>query len=313
MRIEFNKKLLFLAPLSNFSDTGFRILSKRFGADLTYTGMISSYEIVNKNSIPFEILDEERPIAIQIFGNEPHIIEKTVKILSTIPDIIDLNFGCPSKSILESGNGGFLLLDLKKMKDLIKSAVYNSKVHVSIKIRSGYNKHNLNYLEIGKICEEEGVFFLTIHPRTVEMKYSGKVDLNITKELKRNLKIPIVHSGDIFNIVDLERVLNETNCDGVMIGRGAIGNPWVFLDFKNYLFEGKIPKKKSLEKKIEIIIEHMEILLEHYTENYTIKQMKIHIPKYLKGYPGISRLNKLLNGVKSINELKNLLFNFRKL
>lgn len=313
MRIEFNKKLLFLAPLSNFSDTGMRILSRRFGADLTYTGMISSYEVVNKNSIPFEILDEERPIAIQIFGNEPHIIERAVKILGTNPDIIDLNFGCPSKSILESGNGGFLLLDLKKLNDLIKSAVYNSKVPVSVKIRSGYDKHNLNYLEIGKVCEEEGVFFLTIHPRTVEMKYSGKVDLNITKELKRNLKIPIVHSGDIFNINDLEKVLNETNCDGIMIGRGAIGNPWIFLDFKNYLFEGKIPQKRSLNKKIEIMIEHMEILLKHYTENYTIKQMKIHIPKYLKGYPGISRLNKLLNGVKSINELKNLLFNFRKL
>lgn len=313
MKIEFNKKLLFLAPLSNFSDTGFRVLSRKFCADLTYTGMVSSYEIVKKNSIPFKILDEERPIAIQIFGNEPHIIEKSVKILGSTPDIIDLNFGCPSKNVLESGNGGFLLLDIKKLKDLIKSAVYNSKVPVSVKIRSGFNKNNMNYLEIGKICEEEGVFFLTIHPRTVEMKYSGKVDLNITKDLKMNLKIPIIHSGDIFNIKDLDRVFNETNCDGVMIGRGAIGNPFIFLDFKNYLFEGKIPKKRSLEEKIDTIIEHIEILLKHYTENYTIKQMKIHIPKYLKGYPGISRLNKLLNGVKSINELKNLLFNFRKL
>ncbi|MCX8095116.1 MAG: tRNA-dihydrouridine synthase family protein [Caldisericia bacterium] len=313
MKIEFNRKLIILAPLSNFSDTGMRVLSKRFGADITFTGMISAYEIVNKSGIPFKILDEERPIAVQIFGNDPFILEKAVKILGTFPDIIDLNFGCPSNSILISGNGGFLLQDLNKLKDLIKSVIYNSKVPVSIKIRSGFNKKNMNYLEIGKICESLGVFFLTIHPRTVEMKYTGNADINITKELKMNLKIPIIHSGDILNIKDLENVFVKTNCDGVMIGRGAIGNPWIFLDFKNYLFYGKLPRKVSLEEKIKIIIEHIEILKNLYTENYAIKQMKIHIPKYLKGYPGISRLNKLLNGVKSINELKVLLYNFRKL
>ncbi|MDI6861325.1 MAG: tRNA-dihydrouridine synthase [Caldisericia bacterium] len=311
--IEFNKKLIFLAPLSNFSDTGMRILSKRFGADLTYTGMISSYEIVNKKAIPFQIFAEERPIAVQIFGNDPHIIETAVKILGTTPDIIDLNFGCPSKNLIMSGNGGYLLLDLRKIRDLIKSAIYNSKVPVSVKIRSGFDKNSMNYLDVGRICEEEGVFFLTIHPRTVSMKYSGKADLNITKELKNSLKIPIIHSGDIFSINDLEKVFNETNCNGVMIGRSAIGNPWIFSDFKDYLFNKKYPQKRSLEEKIEIIVEHMEILKKIYSENYAIKQMKIHIPKYLKGYPGISRLNKLLNGVKSINELKNLLFNFRKL
>lgn len=311
--MEFDKKLIFLAPLSNFSDTGMRILSKRFGADLTYTGMISSYEIVSKKTLPFQIFDEERPIAVQIFGNDPIIIETAVKILGSTPDIIDLNFGCPSKNMISSGNGGYLLLDLKKLRDLIKSAIYNSKVPVSVKIRSGFDKNSMNYLDIGKICEEEGVFFLTIHPRTVSMKYSGKVDLNITKELKNNLNIPIIHSGDIFNINDLERVFSETNCDGVMIGRAAIGNPWIFSDFKNYLFNKKYPQKRTLEEKIEIIIEHMEILKKIYSENYAIKQMKIHIPKYLKGYPGITRLNKLLNGVKSINELKNLLFNFRNL
>lgn len=313
MILDFSKKLLILAPLTNFSDTGLRVLSRRFGADLTYTGMISSYEILNKKALPLKILDDERPIAIQLFGNDPYILEKAVKILNTIPDIIDLNFGCPSKSIIDSGNGGYLLLDVKRVKDLIKSAVYNSKVPITVKIRSGFNKNNLTYLEIGKICENEGVLFLTIHPRTVEMKYSGKADLNITKELKMNLRIPIIHSGDIVEIKDLERVLFETNCDGVMIGRGAIGNPWIFSDFKNYLLEGKVPKKRTLEEKIELIIEHMRILLDLNNESYALKQMKIHIPKYLKGYPRISRLNKLLNGVKSINELKKLLFNFRTL
>jgi len=184
MKIEFNRTLFILAPLSNFSDSGMRILSKRFGADLTFTGMISSYEIVNKGKLPFPIFDVERPIAVQIFGSDPFIIEKAVKILGDIPDIIDLNFGCPSQNILNSGNGGALLKDTNKIREIIKSALNSSKVPISVKIRSGFNKNNLNYIEIGKICEEEGVFFLTIHPRTVEQKYSGKADLNVTRELK---------------------------------------------------------------------------------------------------------------------------------
>ncbi|MBC7194065.1 MAG: tRNA-dihydrouridine synthase [Caldisericia bacterium] len=302
-----------MSPLSNFSDTGMRILSKKFGADLVCTGMISIYEIVNKNRLPFEIYDEERPISIQIFGNDPFLLEKAVKILGDKVDIIDLNFGCPSRKIIESENGGFLLKDVNRIRTLIKSAMNSSKVPISVKIRSGYNEKNKNYLEIGKICEEEGVFFITIHPRTVEMKYSGKADLNITKDLKKNLKIPVVHSGDIFSYLDAENVFKKTYCDGIMIGRGAIGNPWIFSHIKNYIFNGEIPKKIPLEEKINVIFEHIDILNSIYGENYTIKQMKIHIPKYLKGYPGITRLNKLLNGVKSISELKNFLYNFRKL
>ncbi len=313
MKFNFNSKRVILSPLSNFSDTGMRILSKKFGADLVCTGMISIYEIVNKNRIPFEIYEEEKPISIQIFGNDPFLLEKAVKILGDKGDIIDLNFGCPSRKIIESKNGGFLLQDVNKIRVLIKSALNASKVPVSVKIRSGYNEKNKNYLEIGKICEEEGVFFITIHPRSVEMKYSGKVDLNITKELKKNLKIPVVHSGDIFSHLDAENVLKKTDCDGIMIGRGAIGNPWIFLHIKNYIFKDEIPQKISLEEKIKAIFEHIDILKPIYGENYTIKQMKIHIPKYLKGYPGITRLNKILNGVKSISELKKILYSFRKL
>lgn len=313
MNFNFSYKRVILSPLSNFSDTGMRILSKKFGADLVCTGMISIYEIVNKNHLPFKIYDEERPISIQIFGNDPFLLEKAVKILGDKVDIIDLNFGCPSRKIIESENGGFLLKDVNKIRTLIKSAMNSSKVPISVKIRSGYNEKNKNYLEIGKICEEEGVFFITIHPRTVEMKYSGKADLNITKDLKKNLKIPVVHSGDIFSYLDAENVFKKTYCDGIMIGRGAIGNPWIFSHIKNYIFNGEIPKKIPLEEKINVIFEHIDILNSIYGENYTIKQMKIHIPKYLKGHPGITRLNKLLNGVKSISELKNFLYNFRKL
>jgi tRNA-dihydrouridine synthase B len=313
MKFDFNNKRFILAPLTNFSDTGMRILSKKFGADLVFTGMISVYEIINKNGLPFKIYDDERPISLQIFGNDPFLIEKAVKIIGDRVDLIDLNFGCPSRKIIENYNGGFLLQDKNKIKTLIRSALNSSKVPISVKIRSGFDQNNLNYLEIGKICEEEGIFFLTIHPRTVKMKYFGKVDLNITKELKRNLKIPIVHSGDVFNYLDAEEVFKKTNCNGIMFGRGAIGNPWIFLDTKKYIFNGEIPQKVSLEEKIKVIIEHIEILYSIYGENYTIKQMKIHIPKYLKGYPKITMLNKLLNGVKSINELKYFLYNFRKL
>lgn len=309
--ISISNPLLILAPLSNYSDNGMRILSKKFGASLTYTGMISSYNIIENGKIIFKILPEERPIAIQIFGNNEDVIEKAVIILNDFADIIDINFACPSYKIINSKSGGFLLKDIKKIKKILYKATKVSKVPISVKIRSGFTKEDSSYLEVGKVCEEMGVSFLTIHPRSVTSKFYGDVNIEITENLKRNIKIPVIHSGEVKDCLKAKEVFEKTKCDGIMIGRKAIGNPWIFSDIKNYLIKGKIPLKVTLSERIKVIKEHMDILSSLYQESFVIKQMKLHIPYYLKGYPGINKLNKLINGVKSIKELTKLIENFR--
>lgn len=309
--LEFNYPLIILAPLLNFSDNGMRILSKKFGADITYTGMISCYEIVKKRGLKFKILDKERPIAIQIFGNDEEIFKKATEFLNDFADIIDINFSCPSNKIIKNESGGYLLKDVEKIKRIIDKTVKASKVPVSVKIRSGFSNEDETYKVIGKICEDYGVAYITIHPRSVIDKFNGDSDLKKTKKLKEEIKIPVIHSGDIKDHISFKRVLEETKCDGIMIGRKAIGNPWIFSDIKRYITYGTIPQKVSLEEKINTIKEHIDILISLYGEGYALKQMKLHVPKYLSGYPKVSRLNKLLNGVKSIKELLNLLSIFR--
>lgn len=303
--------LLILAPLSNYSDNGMRVLSKKFGASLTYTGMISSYHIIKNSIIDFKILPEERPIAIQIFGDNEDVIEKAVIVLNDFADIIDINFACPSNKIINSKSGGFLLKDIEKIKKILYKALNVSKVPLSVKIRSGFKSEDDSYLEVGKICEELGVSFLTIHPRSVTSGFYGDVNIEITKNLKRNINIPVIHSGEVKDYLKAKEIFEKTKCDGIMIGRKAIGNPWIFSNIKNYLLKGKIPLKVSLSERIKVIKEHMNILSSLYQESFVIKQMKLHIPHYLKGYPGINKLNKLLNGVKSIKELINLIEGFR--
>lgn len=309
--ISLSNPVLILAPLSNFSDNGMRILSKKFGASLTYTGMISSYNIIKNGGTLFKILPEERPIAIQIFGNNEDFIEKAVIILNDFADIIDINFACPSNKIINSESGGFLLKDIEKIKKILYKALKVSKIPISVKIRSGFTKEDNSYLEVGKVCEEMGVSFLTIHPRSVTSRFYGDVDIEITENLKRNINISVIHSGEVKDYLIAKEVFEKTKCDGIMIGRKAIGNPWIFSDIKNYLIKGKIPLKVSLSERIKVIKEHMDILSSLYQESFVIRQMKLHIPYYLKGYPGINKLNKLLNGVKSIKELINLIESFR--
>lgn len=308
---EKEKPLIILAPLHNFSDTGLRVISKKFGVDITYTGMISCYNLIKNNGLDFKILDEERPIAIQIFGDDEDRISQAVKILNDFADIIDLNFSCPSNRILENRSGGYLLKDIDKVKKIIEKAISVSKIPVSVKIRKGFSKNDESYIKIGKICEELGVFYLTIHPRSVLGKFKEEIDLSAVFNLKNNLKIPVIHSGDVKDHLIAKEIYNRLKCDGIMIGRGAIGNPWIFSSIKDYIFKNKIPMRINLSEKIEVLIEHIVILNSLYSEYYTLKQMKLHIPRYLKGYPGINKLNKILNGVKSIKELLTLIKNFK--
>ena len=304
------KSNIFLAPLHRFNDPAFLNLCSKMGAGIVFTGMVSSHKIVKKG-IDFKIIGDTKPIAIQIFGSDEKIMGEAAKVSSDFFDLIDINFGCPSRKVFESGSGSALLFDLKKLRKIIRSVVKNASVPVSAKIRSGINKRNKSFIEVGKLLEEEGISMITLHPRTVDMGFSGKAEWEEIRVLKESVKIPVIGSGDIRNYLDAERMIKETGCDGVMIGRAAIGNPWIFMEIKDYLYNNKIPVRVSLKERIETIKLHAKLLLENFDENYALIQMKLHVPKYLKGYSGINRLNKILNGVKSIKELFSLLEKFK--
>ncbi len=304
------KSNIFLAPLHRFNDPAFLNLCSKMGAGIVFTGMVSSYKIVSKG-IDFKIIGDTKPIAVQIFGSDEEIMGKAAKISSDFFDLIDINLGCPSRKVFESGSGSALLSDLKKLRRIIRSVVKNASVPVSVKIRSGANKRDKNFIEVGKLLEGEGVSMITLHPRTVDMGFSGRAEWEEIGLLKKSVKIPVIGSGDIKNYLDAERMIKETGCDGVMVGRAAIGNPWIFREITYYLYNHKIPEKISLGEKIEMIKMHASFLLENFNENYALIQMKLHVPKYLKGYSGINRLNKILNGVKSIKELISLVEKFK--
>ena len=282
------KSNIFLAPLHRFNDPAFLNLCSKMGAGIVFTGMVSSHKIVKKG-IDFKIIGDTKPIAIQIFGSDEEIMEETAKVSSDFFDLIDINLGCPSRKVFESGSGSALLSDLKKLRKIIRSVVKNASVPVSAKIRSGINKRNKSFIEVGKLLEEEGISMITLHPRTVDMGFSGKAEWEEIRVLKESVKIPVIGSGDIRNYLDAERMIKETGCDGVMIGRAAIGNPWIFREIKDYLYNNKIPVRVSLKERIETIKLHAKLLLENFDENYALIQMKLHVPKYLKGYSGINR------------------------
>lgn len=304
------KSNIFLSPLHRFNDPAFLYLSSKMGAGIVFTGMISSYRIVNKG-IDFKVINGTEMVAIQIFGSDERIMEEATRISSDFFQLVDINFGCPSKKIFESGSGSALLSDLRKLRRVIRSVVKGSKVPVSAKIRSGISSNKKNYVNIGKILEEEGVSMITLHPRTVEMGFSGKANWEEIKILKETLSIPVIGSGDVKDYLDAERMFKETGCDGIIIGRAAIGNPWIFREVNEYIKTHKIPGKVSLNEKIETIKLHAKLLVDNFSEEYALIQLKLHVPKYLKGYPGINRLNKILNGVKSIKELISLVEKFK--
>ncbi len=222
---------LITAPLAGISDNTFRIFAKAFGSSLNFTEMISSYGVYYKNketiSLSF-VTDYERPCAIQIFGSEPEILAHAAEVLEQSADLIDINMGCPVPKVLKTKSGGYLLTDEDKVKQIIKKVRERIKKPLTIKIRIGWDKNNINALRICKIAQEFGVDAITIHGRTVKQGFSGQANYEVIKDVKKNLNIPVIISGDIDGPLKAIKVLSYTGCDGLMIGRAALGKPWIF-------------------------------------------------------------------------------------
>lgn len=285
------KNKVVLAPMAGISNTSYRQIIKEMGAGLIYAEMVSDKAICYNNEKTFDLLkmnDIERPIAQQIFGSDidsfveaAKIIEKEMK-----PDIIDINMGCPvPKVAIKNQAGSALLKNPDKIYEIVKKVVEAVNVPVTVKIRSGWDEKSINASLVAKKIEEAGAKAITIHARTRAQGYSGKANWQIIKEVKESVSIPVIGNGDILSCYDAKKMLDETGCDAVMIGRGVIGNPWLIKECIEYLETGKKPEPISPLEKIEMLKRHYQLLLENTSEKQAILEIRMHALWYIKGLP----------------------------
>ena len=302
-----------LAPLSGIGNSAFRKIVKEFGCGLVYAEMVSDKAIAygSEKTIDMLYMEEmERPIAQQIFGSDLNsfiesakFIEKTMK-----PDIIDINMGCPvPKVALKAQAGSALLKDPNKVYEIVSAVKEAVSVPVTVKIRSGWDEKHINAKEIAIICEKAGASAITIHPRTRSQGYSGHADWNIIKEVKESVNIPVIGNGDIKTCYDAKKMLKETHCDAVMIGRGSLGNPWLFKECLDYLEKGIEPKPISLNDKLEMILKHFNYLLKIKPEKLALLEIRSHALWYVKGYPNCNPLKEKIMSTKTKEEFTNLI------
>lgn len=308
--LDFSKKLLVLAPLAGYTDLPFRSVVKKFGADLTVSEMISSNALVYNSQKTFKMIEKspnENPYSIQVAGNSSDIIKSAVEILNEIDgiDIIDLNCGCPAKKVVNHGSGSALLQDLKKLNEILKVMKSSStKKYLSAKIRIGFD--DKNGVEIAKTCEDGGVDFIAIHGRTKKDGYKkDKIDYQSIKDIKEAVSIPVIANGEIDTYEKANEVLDFTNADGVMIGRGAIGNPWIFYQIRNQKNE------ISEELKREIVLEHFDKMVEFYGDVGVVLFRK-HIHTYSKGLREASSFRDKINKISDKNLAREEIENFFK-
>ena len=302
---------LVLAPMAGVTDLSYRKLCKEQGCGLVVTEMVSAKAILYKNRNTQELLrirDEERPAAVQLFGSDARIMgEIAGQVSEGICDFIDVNMGCPVPKIVNNGEGSALLREPKKVEAILTAMVKNSKKPVTVKIRKGFNDASVNAAEIARIAEGCGVAAVAVHGRTREQYYSGKADWEVIRQVKEAVKIPVIGNGDVISEESAEAMLNITGCDGIMIGRGAQGNPWIFRQILHWMETNKKESKPSLSEVKEMILRHARLLIEHKGEYTGIREMRKHTAWYTAGYPHSSKLRAKVNEVESLAELEDLI------
>ena len=292
--------------MAGVTDSAFRILVREVSgySELMFSEMVSSTGIHYKSQKTYEMLDftdEELPIAVQLFGSNPEYVAEAAEYVSTLNNVasIDFNLGCPAPKIVKNGEGSALMKNPKLTEELLKALRRSTSLPVSVKMRIGFDEEHINAVEIAKIAEASGVNSITVHGRTREQYYSGKADWSEIAKVKQAVKIPIIANGDVRDEVSLDAIINETGADDVMIGRAAMGNPWIFKRLNYYLKTNKIMPTPSLEERLDIIRKHLDLLLKFKGEYIGIREMRKHAAWYTKGLIGGAELRDKINRAES--------------
>lgn len=299
---------LILAPMAGVTDLPFRLICKEAGAGLLCMEMVSAKAIFynNKNTEELMRIEEgEWPVSLQLFGSDPDIISEMAKRIEDRPfSILDINMGCPVPKVVNNGEGSALMKNPKLVEEIITKTVRAIHKPVTVKIRKGFDEANVNAVEIAKIAEACGAAAIAVHGRTREQYYSGKADWDIIAKVKQAVSIPVIGNGDITDGQTAKKMLEETGCDGLMIGRAAMGNPWIFRDIAAYLNEGMILERPDREEMKKTILKHADLMLLYKGEYTGIREMRKHISWYTKGIPGSAKFRNEINQMESFSQLK---------
>ncbi len=300
-----------LAPMAGVTDLPFRLLCREQGAGLLCMEMVSAKAIQynNKNTKALlEIHPDERPVSLQLFGSEPDVISEIAKRIEELPfAILDINMGCPVPKIVKNGEGSALMKNPKLVHEIVEKTVKAIQKPVTVKIRKGFDDTCINAVEIAKIIEDAGAAAVAVHGRTREQYYSGKADWDIIRQVKEAVSIPVIGNGDVISGESALAMQRETGCDGVMIGRGAQGNPWIFSELPEYERTGVMPRRPDVEAVKQMMLRHARLQLQYKGEYLGIREMRKHVAWYTTGFPNSAKLRSEINMVESYQELEQLL------
>jgi len=305
---------LVMAPLAGVTNIPFRLLARESGCGLVCTEMVSTEALVRNNEKTRRLFasdPKEKPLSVQVFGSSPDVVARAAAIVEESgADIVDINMGCPVPKIIKASAGAALLRNPPLVEAILKATVKAVSVPVTVKTRAGWDDRSINGPEIARIAEGCGVQAIAIHARTRSQQFSGEADWSLITAFKEAVSIPVFGNGDVKSPEDARRMLEQTGCDGVMIGRGAVGSPWIFRQIAHYMQTGEIPPPPSIPEKLSLVNRHMELLEAYLDEREAVFHMRKHLPHYTRGLPGAAAFRDRINQIEKLAEVKSELTAF---